>query len=237
MNPLHDQRQGARSRRAWTLLALGAVFGALSVAVPTALAIHQFTDVPDSNPFHGDIAAIRGAGITSGKTCVPPGSGPTFCPQEKVTREAMAAFLHRGLSRIGFDSGQYMPVYGQVELAVVTVDVGGVPGETQFVKLDGVVSICGPCWPASNVCPCQTVFSISQDGVGSISSPGYITSQEGDYRSGSVTTGISVPSGTTQTFRLYATQGTNPNHYVRGTLSLITSPFGGSGGSTLGTEG
>jgi len=84
-----------------------AVLGlALVVGVPIALASHQFTDVPDSSPFHGDISAIAAAGITTGKTCVPPGTPPTYCPDETVTRQAMAAFMHRGFGRVG---SQYMP--------------------------------------------------------------------------------------------------------------------------------
>lgn len=81
-------------------IALAVLGLALVVGVPVALASHQFTDVPDSNPFHGDISAITDAGITSGKTCVPPGTPPTYCPSENITREAMAAFVHRGFGRV-----------------------------------------------------------------------------------------------------------------------------------------
>jgi hypothetical protein len=53
------------------------------------LASHQFTDVPNSNPFHGDISAIADAGVTSG--C----GGGKFCPDRNVTRAEMAAFMNR----------------------------------------------------------------------------------------------------------------------------------------------
>ncbi len=63
---------------------------ALALAVPGfALASHQFGDVPDSNPFHNDIAAIADAGVTGG--C----GGGNYCPKANVTREQMAAFMNR----------------------------------------------------------------------------------------------------------------------------------------------
>ncbi|HEX2766163.1 MAG TPA: S-layer homology domain-containing protein [Candidatus Limnocylindria bacterium] len=53
------------------------------------LASHQFTDVPDSNPFHNDIDALVDSGVTSG--C----GGGKYCPSSNVTRGQMAAFLNR----------------------------------------------------------------------------------------------------------------------------------------------
>lgn len=57
-----------------------------------ALAAGEFTDVPDSNVFHNDIAWLADLGITKG--CNPP-DNTLFCPHETVTREQMAAFMHR----------------------------------------------------------------------------------------------------------------------------------------------
>ena len=53
------------------------------------LASHQFSDVPDSNPFHADVSAIADAGVTTG--C----GGGNYCPTDYVTREQMAAFMNR----------------------------------------------------------------------------------------------------------------------------------------------
>jgi hypothetical protein len=53
------------------------------------LASHQYSDVPDSNFYHGDIDAITDAGVTTG--C----GGGKYCPSAFVTREQMAAFLNR----------------------------------------------------------------------------------------------------------------------------------------------
>ena len=54
----------------------------------------RFEDVAGSD-FARDIAALAGAGITSG--CNPP-DNDRFCPDQAITRAEMAAFLHRALS-------------------------------------------------------------------------------------------------------------------------------------------
>lgn len=61
--------------------------------IPIAVyAAHNFTDVPDSNTFHNDIAWLADAGVTKG--CNPPANSD-YCPKDNVTREQMAAFMHR----------------------------------------------------------------------------------------------------------------------------------------------
>ena len=52
----------------------------------------RFTDVPNSNIFHGDISWLADAGVTLG--CNPP-ANDAFCPGDNVTREQMAAFMRR----------------------------------------------------------------------------------------------------------------------------------------------
>jgi len=76
-------------RRTALVVTLAALVGAL-VATPIAVyASHQFTDVPNTNPFHADITWLADAGITKG--CSP----TEYCPKDNVTREQMAAFLKR----------------------------------------------------------------------------------------------------------------------------------------------
>lgn len=55
----------------------------------------RFSDVPATNPFHTEIAWLAASGITTG---YPDG---TFHPVEPVNRDAMAAFLHRAVTRLG----------------------------------------------------------------------------------------------------------------------------------------
>jgi hypothetical protein len=74
------------------MFALAGLVGAL-VAVPIAVyASHSFSDVPDSNTFHEDIAWLKDSGVTLG--CNPP-ANTLFCPKDNVTREQMAAFMRR----------------------------------------------------------------------------------------------------------------------------------------------
>jgi hypothetical protein len=66
---------------------------AVVVLIPvTAVASHQFTDVPNSNIFHADIAWLADNGVTKG--CNPP-ANTMYCPEANVTRQQMAAFMHR----------------------------------------------------------------------------------------------------------------------------------------------
>lgn len=60
----------------------------LSVGGAT-FANHQFSDVPSSHPFHGDIDWLASTGITTGF------ADGTFRAGQPVTRQAMAAFLRR----------------------------------------------------------------------------------------------------------------------------------------------
>jgi hypothetical protein len=74
---------------------LTAFLVALAVLIATPLAVvaaDAFTDVPDTNVFHEDIAWLRDAGVTKG--CNPP-ANTEFCPSDNVTREQMAAFMRR----------------------------------------------------------------------------------------------------------------------------------------------
>src|SRR5690606_6120098 len=61
-----------------------------------------FTDVPDTNVFHDDIAWLAEAGVTKG--CNPP-DNTEFCPGDNVTREQMAAFMRRLAQYIDAEDG------------------------------------------------------------------------------------------------------------------------------------
>ena len=76
-----------------TLRTLGTVVVVLVVVIPAAAwAGHQFADVPSSNVFHDDIDWMRDEGVTRG--CNPP-DNDEYCPEGNVTRQQMAAFMHR----------------------------------------------------------------------------------------------------------------------------------------------
>jgi hypothetical protein len=67
---------------------------ALAGLIDDSGSANAFTDVGNS-PFATDIAWLARTGITKG--CNPP-SNTRFCPDSKVTRGQMAAFLHRALA-------------------------------------------------------------------------------------------------------------------------------------------
>ena len=81
-----------RVPKRWVRVAMIVGATALIVAPLTAIAMHNFDDVPNSNTFHADIAAIADAGVTLG--CNPP-DNDEYCPDDFVTREQMAAFMNR----------------------------------------------------------------------------------------------------------------------------------------------
>lgn len=79
-----------------SLRTLVTVVAVLVVVVPAAAwAGHQFTDVPNSNVFHDDIGWMADNAVTKG--CNPQDNPPNseYCPDDFVTREQMAAFMHR----------------------------------------------------------------------------------------------------------------------------------------------
>ena len=69
------------------MLIAGILLGSATTSV--VWASHQFSDVPNTNPFHGDITWAADNGIASG---FPDG---TFRPNDPVSRQGSVAFLHR----------------------------------------------------------------------------------------------------------------------------------------------
>jgi hypothetical protein len=100
MNEHETTTADRRRRRIHRVLAL--VVGLTVLAPVGAWASHQFNDVPNSNIFHADIDWLADNGVTLG--CNPP-ANTRFCPKDEVTREQMAAFMHRLETRGVFLSG------------------------------------------------------------------------------------------------------------------------------------
>jgi hypothetical protein len=71
--------------------AIAAAVAVALLATPTALAGHQFTDVPDNHQFHTEISIFKDTNITTGCTAT------EYCPSDYVRRQAMAAFIDRAL--------------------------------------------------------------------------------------------------------------------------------------------
>ncbi|MGH2383070.1 MAG: S-layer homology domain-containing protein [Candidatus Limnocylindria bacterium] len=94
------------------------VAAALAFPAGFVLASHQFSDVPNSNPFHADIDALVDSSVTSG--C----GGGRFCPKDPVLREQMAAFMNR----LGALGPGRTPVVNAAELDGLSATDFGVAG-------------------------------------------------------------------------------------------------------------
>jgi hypothetical protein len=225
-------RQLRMPRGGRRLLAIGL---ALTLMIPTGvvLASHQFGDVPDSNTFHNSIDAVADSGITAG--C----GGGNYCPKGNVTREQMAGYLVRGLGRAARadDSITFAQLLAGTPIAEVTLKTGGVSGGTGFV----LVTASGRIQATDGVCPCDVGMAIR---TGSRYSPVATAVTRTKIDSGwwmgdaTLTWVFEVPSGTNQTFQLVANgiswQGGSDNSYAGGVITAVYTPFGASGGSTLG---
>lgn len=95
-------------RAGWGRLAvIGIVVGVLAAPVAVLAGQSRFVDVSDGNPFLGDIEWLADAGVTRG--CNPPGND-MYCPDSYVTREQMAAFMHRSATYFDADDNGVVDV-------------------------------------------------------------------------------------------------------------------------------
>jgi hypothetical protein len=145
--------RAARPRRRRGLAVAGVVLAIVAVAVPVGVfAGHQFTDVPQSNTFHGSIDKIKTAGITAG--C----SATKYCPNDPVTRGQMAAFLTRAATRGGSFSASQVAIDGDGEL-VVSADIVTPGSGFVFVTVDAMAYT-----DDTTGCPCEIDVWLDADG-------------------------------------------------------------------------
>jgi hypothetical protein len=107
--------------RRWTRVPMIAVFTAVLVAPTAVWAADAFTDVPETNVFHDDIAWLADAAITLG--CNPP-ENTLFCPSDTVTREQMAAFMRRLAENQVVDAADSQLLAGSEPAAYETIITG-----------------------------------------------------------------------------------------------------------------
>ena len=81
---------------------VGVVAAIFLILPAVAFAGQRFDDVDDDNIFAADIGWLADAGVTRG--CNPP-ANTDFCPEGNVTRQQMAAFLHRLANNRVVDAG------------------------------------------------------------------------------------------------------------------------------------
>lgn len=224
-------------RLTMALLVLGAL---ILIAVPTTLfAFSQiFNDVPPGSQFYDDINAIAMAGITTG--C---GSG-NYCPDDYVTRKAMAAFMHRGYSRVHLeDLGDAAIPASETTVWTGTITpglpAGILSGAKGFIKADVNLTL-GDYYTASQLATtCKVRGALYLDGTGYMSDRysdvSLFTEAARQAQSMSMTGVAAVSSPGTKYVRVrLATFGgdcSNINAY--GNLTLSYYPFGGTGENAL----
>jgi hypothetical protein len=202
-----------------------------------AWASHQFNDVPTDSQFHNAIAAIRGAGITTG---FPDGG---YHPNEPVTRAAMAAFMSRGFGRVGFDEDTINLDEDDHNTPTTITDTAITAGATGsgggFVQVSGTAT--AGATDADSDCPCLVFLSIF-DGTTTLGSVSGVLSQSdlvfGDQASLTLSTTAVFPiaAGATRTYRLRGTfvDTSDPIDVTfDGGISAVYVPFGPTGGNTL----
>jgi hypothetical protein len=110
----------------------------LTLAIPgVALASHQYSDVPANHPFHAEIGAIAGAGITGGF------SDGTYRPDNVVTRQAMAAFMERGFGRVALAIGSPSITLG-LDVAAGSTSAAAVPVRQVTITVPGTSNAFSP---------------------------------------------------------------------------------------------
>lgn len=124
----HGRHATVASRRhRWAIALLAAVF-----AIPAvALAAGRFSDVPASSPFFDDIEWVADAGVTLG--C---GDGTEYCPTDNVTRQQMAAFMHRLAKYFGAEDG----VVSNADMAANADKLDGIDSRGFVPKLHASVN-------------------------------------------------------------------------------------------------
>lgn len=215
-------RQG---RRATIIVALAAILSMPALVSASDL----FSDVPNTSPYHGSIGAIARAGITTG--C---GDG-SYCPAANVSREQMAAFMHRGFGRVG-DDYSYTNDFGTepTTLASLSITPGlpstAVSGAANFALITGTASLYVS---TPSGCPCYYRAWLSQDG-NQVSPNQYVTVAEGASQivNVSVTTvaPLTTSGGHAVALMVYQYLGSSTTDGYA-SLTAITAPFGSSGGN------
>jgi hypothetical protein len=213
--------------------------GVLSIAIPAAVwASHDFSDVPTEHQFHSQISAIAGAGITTG--CAP----GLYCPADPVRRDQMAAFMHRGFSRLG-----WFPINATVTqtsngpaaaLASATFTVGlpdnALAGSGAFIEGHVAINLVAP----SSGCPCEyraSLIDVTDPEPFALFDPRLIVNNS-EVRQFTVTgaTDTGVPGEHTIELRVWRVAGTGTGATAQGDATLSYHPFGSAGTNSFGTS-
>ena len=176
-------------------IALAATIGGATSFAATAV----FNDVPAEHPFAAEISALAEAGITTG------GADGNFYPGVDVKRQAMAAFLGRGLGRVDQVSDAFTIVAGFSPGNPVSITSGAAGDGGGYVALFGSFTAFTD---DLEHCPCQVrgfLFDENDQQYGhevivDIASEGTETGYAD--ANGSLMAVAPIPADTTKEFRL-----------------------------------
>lgn len=235
-----DQISSSTPTRRPTLRRRAAIVVSLVLALAAApglvLASHQFTDVPNSSPFHAQISNLVGSGITTG--C----GGTQFCPKSPVLREQMAAFFNRGLGYAAANEGTILASETfEFYVTDLTLPARSASGGTNYVQVTGDATV----FDSAGYCPCGVILTIRNLDTGDFApeqffNVGSETVGGASANTGSVSWVFEVPSGQAQDFALdvivftdVVLTGANPSTdgvaidaEVYGNLTALYVPFG-----------
>jgi len=156
-----------------------------------------------------------------------------------VSRQAMAAFLERGVGRAAYDEGSFNTLTHDtyLSLATVTIDAGAAGSGGGFVVLnasttaDELDAYCAPC-------PIDTFIKDSSGPQSQVMSA-YITTFGDPPQSTSNTWVVPIGADQTKTFTLRVqasfipANAPNPAFEFKGSLSAVYVPLGPDGGNDL----
>jgi hypothetical protein len=214
------------------------VLGVAALSVSTiAAASHDFSDVPNNNPFHDEISAIADAGITTGFV------DGTYRPGADVSRGSMAAFLGRGLPRVGYDEGSSSAATSAFQtLAEVDMERGAevASGEAGFYVVTGTIEA-NTTGTASCPCTLNAFISGPDSTIEGVTGVLALPNDNSGRARESLTVQAVVPAGPDlpePEFTLSASAFRNsgsgePTYVMEGSLSVLYVPFGFDGTQAL----
>jgi hypothetical protein len=227
---IEGKRTMTKPRRHRT--ALLAVVALLAIAIPAAAQTAGFRDVSPRYVHAPGIEDLVEAGITKG--C----ATGRYCPNDPVTRGAMASFLTRaGAQAYGAASATTLAAgTGNVNGVPVTLDVtsAGESGGTQHAALHGSVTVTVTADQANTDCtttPCEVEAYIYR-ARGEVVGPRSFATVGGDAGSSislSVGWATTIATARTEQYRIAVfIDGTEQaaGYHVQGTLNAVTAPFG-----------
>ena len=221
-----------RSRRILVPVVIVALFAGSFAG--SAWASHKFNDVPDSNPFHDEISAMHDAGIFR---AFPDGG---FHPTAEVTRQGMAAFLHRGVTRT--DGSTAVASFDDTavhNLVSARITAGAASGSGGFVVVIGTVSFSTS---SEASCPCKVGVQLT-DGDSATGQRNETLADEASpdgavYASVTTMFIYSINAGETETytvrgFRSDSDPATNPTTNMASNIAAFYVPLSGDGDNSL----